>query len=469
MLPFTVTGNYTDFYQIAMAQVYFSDGKKDLNACFDYFFRKLPFGGGYVVFAGLEDLLDAVLNLRFTEDDLEFLKSRNFDREFLKFLKDFRFRGTIHSCREGELVFPGCPVVRVEGTIVEAQLIETLLLNLLNFESLIATKAARIKTVAGDNAVSEFGFRRAQGPAGVLAARAAAIGGVTSTSNVYAACLYGLDPSGTMAHALIQSYDSELEAFRAFAHAHPERCVFLVDTYDSLRSGVPNAITVSKELEQKGYRAAGIRLDSGDLAYLAQESRKMLDEAGLEYVKIVASNQLDEYVIKSLKDQQAPIDIFGVGTNLVTGSPDAALDGVYKLSVAGDRPRMKISENLQKMTLPGRKQVLRVLDEQGAFYGADAVILAEEGNFCGEMVHPFAAGKSLDISRLKQQPLLEPVIRNGERTGRFLSPAEIASFSGRRLDLLPAAYKRFEFPHVYKTGISGALFSLREKLRSGHP
>lgn len=467
MLSFTITGNYTDLYQIAMGEVYFLEGRKDTSARFDYFFRKIPNRGGYVLSAGLNDLLHALETLHFTSDDIAFLSSLHFHRSYIDYLKNFQFRGTVYAVKEGEVIFPGCPALCIQGSQFETQLVETLVLNILNFESLIATKASRMRYVAGNRLLSDFGLRRAHGPAGVLASRAAIIGGFNSTSNVYAAELYELEAAGTMAHSFIESYDSELEAFRAFARCRPENCIFLVDTYDTLYSGVPNAITVAKEMEKAGNRAAGIRLDSGDLAWLSKNTRKMLNEAGLPYMKIAASNQLDEFVIKSLLDQQAPIDIFGVGTKLVTGQPDAALDGVYKLSMAAGKPRLKLSENIEKVTLPGIKQVLRTIAPDGLFFGADAIILSEETN-PHTIYHPYEMGKSLVIAPCKQEPLLQKVMENGKRTAAAPSLHDTTAYAAQRLGLLPEEYKRFENPHIYKVGISKKLLELREHLRSVH-
>jgi nicotinate phosphoribosyltransferase len=464
MLSFAISGNYTDLYQLTMGEVYFLENRHHMPVCFDYFFRKIPNSGGYVVFAGLEDLVQALETLHFTKEDIAFLRTLSFHPSYIDFLERFRFQCTVYSVKEGEIVFPNSPVVRVEGNLIEAQLIETLLLNILNFESLIATKASRMRFVADDCILSDFGLRRSHGPGGILATRAAMIGGFESTSNVYAAELYGLETSGTMAHAFIESYDAELDAFRAYANTRPVNCIFLVDTYDTLQSGIPNAIIVAKEMEQQGRRAAGIRLDSGDLAWLAKKARAMLDEAGLTYMKIIASNQLDEYVIKSLLEQGAPIDVFGVGTRLVTGQPDAALDGVYKLSMADGKPRLKLSDTLQKTTLPGKKQVLRVLDKNGSFFGADAVTLTDEQK-PDIIYHPFEPGQSLRIAHLQQEPLLQKAMENGKRMYEAVSIPAIAAYSAKRLSLLPAEFKRFENPHIYKVGISRQLLDLRNKLR----
>ncbi len=455
---------YTDLYQLSMGQVYFSSGHHEQDAVFDYFFRKLPYGGGYAVFAGLDDVLETISRLQFTADDLAYLKGIGMSDDYLKYLSRFRFRGTIHAMKEGEVIFPNIPVARVEGTLLEAQLIETVLLNLLNFQSLIATKATRVREVAGDRTLLDFGLRRAQGIGGYHASRATIIGGFNGTSNVMAGANFDIPVSGTMAHSFIQHYEDELTAFRVFASGRPENCVLLVDTYHTLESGVPNAITVAKELERDGKRLLAIRLDSGDLAYLAKRSRQMLDDAGLHYVKIAASNQLDENVVKSLLEQGAPIDIFGVGTNLVTGQPDAALDGVYKLAYSNGKPRIKLSESLSKTTLPDKKQVYRVLDSGGMFFGADAVALSNEAP-PDEMHHPIEPGKSMRIGNHKKEALLEVVMKNGERADERKSLAELSAYRQQRIALLPPEYRRFQNPHTYKVGISTSLQKLRNELR----
>lgn len=464
---FDFSGTYTDQYQLTMAQVYFNKGQRDKTAVFDYFFRKLPFKGGYAIFSGLENLLEIIKNLRFSDKDLDYLKKKNFDSAFLDYLKNFRFSGTIRSMQEGDVVFHTAPILQVEANIIEAQIIETILLNLLNYQTLIATKASRIRLIAGEKTLLDFGLRRAQGPGGYYASKAAIVGGFNGSSNVIVGRDFNIPISGTMAHSFIQSYDDELEAFRDFAEGRPVNCVLLVDTYNTLKSGVPNAITVAKEMEFRNQKLLAIRLDSGDLAYLAKQCRKLLDDAGLEYVKIAASNQLDEYVIRSLEDQKAPIDIFGVGTNLVIGKPDAALDGVYKLSFSNEKPRIKISESIAKITLPHRKQVYRVKDENGYFTGADAIGLAEESKV-SVMHHPFEPFKKLDISGYHQEALLKPVMENGKSLINNRSLKEIASFSKNQLELLPLEYKRFDNPHIYKIGISESLKQERDKLIALH-
>jgi nicotinate phosphoribosyltransferase len=461
------TGTYTDLYQIAMGQALFRGGQHRRRASFDYFFRKRPFEGGYVVFAGLEDLLDALESWRFTAAEIEYLAGLGFEADYLDHLRTLRFGGDILAANEGEVVFPAAPILRVEASVVEAQLIETLLLNTLNFQSLVATKAARIREVAGDAILSEFGLRRAQGPAGVPAARAAVIGGFDSTSNVYAARRYGLRAEGTMAHAFIQWHGDELAAFRAFAQAHPDNTVLLVDTYSTLESGIPNAIAVGREMAARGQRLRAIRLDSGDLAFFARRARAMLDEAGLHEVKIAASNQLDEYVVRSLRQQGAPIDIFGVGTSLVTGQPDAALDGVYKLASANGAPRIKVSESLAKTTLPGLKQVHRYYAPDGQFHGIDGVELATEAAPAA-LTHPFEPHKTLHVPGLRSEPLLHPVMEGGKRLHPARSVQDIRTHAAARLALLPPEYRRFENPHVYKVGLGNSLHGLRERLRNEH-
>ncbi len=461
------TGTYTDQYELSMALVYFKNDTANEKAVFDYFFRKMPFGGGYAVFAGLDDLLDALQNLVFDDNDIAFLRKNGFPEDFLDYLRTFRFTGNIYSCREGDIVFPAMPVVTVEANMLEAQVIETLLLNILNLQTLIATKASRMKLVAGKGKLVDFGLRRAQGHGGYYASRAAVIGGFDATSNVRAGRDFGIPVSGTMAHSFVQSFDDELTAFRAFAQVYPDNCVLLVDTYNTLKSGLPHAITVAKELQQKGKKLSGIRLDSGDLAYLSAEARKMLDREGLNEVKIAASNQLDEHVIQSLIGQEAPIDIFGVGTSLVTGQPDAALDGVYKLAYANGKPRIKISESPGKITMPHKKQVYRLTDDQDRRIGADVIALFDENRQDIEtMYHPFEPGKNLNIAQAKKEPLLSLVMENGRPVSGRKSIQLIRDFSSDSIRKLPGEFKRFYNPHIYKIGISQNLKNERDRLIS---
>lgn len=461
------TGSYTDLYQLTMSQVYFLKGHENHIAVFDYFFRKLPFSGGYAVFAGLGDLLEILENLRFDDQDIDFLREQGLYPKFLNYLEDFRFRGNVYSAPEGNPVFPALPVVSVEADLIEAQIIESLLLNILNFQTLVATKASRMRQAAGKLKLMDFGLRRAQASGAYYAARAAVIGGFDSTSNVRAGRDYDIPVSGTMAHSFVQSYDDELTAFRDFAEGRPDDCVLLVDTYDTLNSGLPNAIIVGKEMESGGHRLKGIRLDSGDLTYLAKKSRQMLDDAGLKYVKIAVSNQIDEYVIRSLMEQQAPIDLFGIGTSLVTGRPDAALDGVYKMSFANNKMRIKLSESTEKITLPGKKQVFRVQDEEGNFLGADAAAFADEVKV-EKMHHTFDPLKSLPVGEFRQEPQLHLVMQNGRRLSTPLPLNEIRQFSRKCLNRLPGEYKRFDNPHIYKVGISTRLKQERDQLIEMH-
>lgn len=459
------TATYTDLYQINMAQVYFQQGKHKQTAVFDYFFRKLPFKGGYAIFAGLDTLLDTLEDFRFSAEDIHYLEAQGLDAEFLAYLKDFKFQGRIFSTQEGDVVFPTRPLLQVEANMVEAQLIETILLNILNFQTLIATKASRIKKSAGEQMLLDFGMRRAQSTGAYFASRAAFIGGFEATSNVVAGRDFNIPISGTMAHSFIQSYDDELTAFRDFAQSHPNNTILLIDTYDTLKSGLPNAIKVGQEMKAKGQQLKGIRLDSGDLSYLAKKCRKALDEAGLEDVKIAVSNQLDEYVIRSLKDQNGPIDVFGVGTNLVIGSPDSALDGVYKLAFANGKPRIKLSENLAKLTMPHKKQVYRIRNSKGDLAGADAVTMREETDV-NRMNHPFDVSKSLTFQDCSAEALLQPVMDNGKRLFPPKTLTEIKTYSRQRLSEFTEEFQRFENPHIYKIGISDRLLQERETLRN---
>jgi len=452
---------YTDFYQLTMAQGYFLERRQETGASFDYFYRENPFQGGYLIFAGLGDLLPILQEMKFGAEDLDYLESLGFRKEFLDYLRTFKFQGTVYSVQEGEVIFPFEPVVRVDGNIIETQVIETILLNLLNFESLIATKASRVRAAAGDRRVIDFGLRRAQGLGGVHASKAAIIGGIDATSNVYSSFEFGLQPSGTQAHSWIQSYDDELTSFRRFAEYYPDRCILLVDTYDTLRSGIPNAVTVAKELEARGFRMVAVRLDSGDLAYLSKKARQMLDDAGLQYIKIVVSNQLDEYLIRSLLQQGAPIDFFGVGTRLITANGSPALEGVYKLAMFDGKPRLKFSENYSKATLPGLKRVLRYSNDDGMFY-ADAVVLESEPPVdC--IYHPFFPEQHSSLKQCTSEPLLRKWMEKGRIIKRPGLPQEASAYAKERLAKCSEEHKRFEYPHTYKVGISSALMNLRTK------
>jgi len=455
-------GLYTDFYELTMAQGYFLAGKKDDKAIFDYFFRENPYDGGYVIFAGLMDFLYALKNFKFDDPDLEYLRKYGFQENFLSYLKEFEFKGTIKSVKEGEVVFPTETILRIEGNIIECQIIETILLNFLNFESLIATKAARIKKAAGNRLISDFGLRRAQGTGGLQASRAAVIGGADSTSNVLAGYVYDIPITGTQAHSWIQSFDDELTAFRKYAESFPDKTILLVDTFDTLNSGIPNAIKIGHELREKGKELKAIRLDSGDLAFLSKKARKMLDEAGLQNTKILASNQLDEYVIRSLLQQKAPLDGFGVGTELITGKKSAALDGVYKLARVNDTLKLKLSDTFEKISIPGKKEIFRYFDSHGYFY-ADCVVFEGEKDI-EVMHHPYQRDVKCNLKGLKYESLLQMVMEDGKITNAEKSIQKISEYKNRRLKQLPEEHHRFEKPHIYKVGISEKVNNIRNEL-----
>lgn len=455
-------GLYTDFYELTMAQGYFLSGKTEETVIFDYFFRDNPFGGGYVIFAGMGDLLESLKNFHYEESDIDYLKKQGFKDEFLDYLKDFRFKGTIRGMREGEVVFPIEPVLQVEGNIIECQIIETLLLNFLNFESLISTKATRIKRVTGERLFSDFGLRRAQGLGGLQASRAAAIGGIGATSNVLAGYLYNIPVTGTQAHSWIQSFEDELTAFRKYADSFPESTILLVDTYDTLNKGITNAIKIGHELKEKGYALKGIRLDSGDLAYLSKKARKMLDDAGLNDTKIIVSNQLDEYVIRSLSEQGAPIDGFGVGTELITGKKTAALDGVYKLSMMNEQPKIKLSDTFEKISIPGRKTVSRFYDYERCYY-ADCIKFDKDDE-PQTMHHPYKRNVKCSLKNKESEDLFIPHMEKGEVVEPQRNIKEISHYRKNRLNNLPVEHRRFEKPHIYKVGLSEKLNNYRNKL-----
>jgi len=462
----------TDLYQLTMLAGYQREGLADEPAVFDLYFREAPYRGSYAIFAGLQPALDYLSTLHFTPDDLAYLDSLGlFPPVFLEFLAGFRFRGRVTAPREGEVVFPGEPLLTVEGTLAEAQLVETTLLNLVNFQTLVATKAARMTVAAGDGEILEFGLRRAQGPDGALSvARAACIGGVRSTSNVLAGASFGLPVKGTHAHSWVMAFPDELTAFRAYADAFPENSVLLVDTYDTLASGVPHAITVAKELRQKGHELRGIRLDSGDLAYLSREARQMLDAAGFPEVKIVASNELDEAVIAAIRADGGRVDIYGVGTRLATcaGDGGGALGGVYKLVQIGSRPCLKTTSDPAKATLPGRKRVLRAVAPDGSLV-MDVIDL---GDAAGEPFRPGAtAFDSVNPQRCKVVPIdseliecRQVVMEDGKQLIESRSLQEMADYSAAQLKRLPEGSLRLINPHLYKVGVSRCLLELRDEL-----
>lgn len=454
---------FTDFYQLTMAQGYWLAGKHQEVATFDYFYRSNPFEGGYAIFAGLSDVLEQLSELRFTDEHLKFLAEQGLNKDFLEYLKGFRFSGAVDGLREGEVLFPYAPILRITAPIIEAQVIETFLLNQLNFNTLIATKAARMRQVAGPKrSLIDMGLRRAQGYGGMQASKACIIGGFNGTSNVLSGYQEGTTLVGTQAHAWVQSFGDELASFRAFAEAFPNNCTLLVDTYDTLASGVPNAITVAKEMEARGQRVQAIRLDSGDLAYLSKAARKMLDEAGLGYIKIVASNSLDEYLIKSLLEQGAEIDAFGVGTRLVTAKGSPALGGVYKLVAVDGEPRIKVSENVIKITNPGRKRTLRYLREDGSFM-MDGILLEAETK-TDTLTHPFFHEKLTRVGSGTSEELFQPHMKAGKLVSSLPSLAESVAYAQTRLAQLPQEHKRFDNPHEYRVGLSSELLALRKKL-----
>ena len=460
----------TDLYQLTMMEGYLQCGTHQKTAVFDLFFR--PKGEiNYAVFAGLQQAAEYIEDLHFDGEDLDYLKSLNcFSQAFLDKLADFRFTGEIYSVREGEMVFPYEPIVVVRAPLFEAQLVETALLNILNHQTLIATKAARVTSVAGDN-VMEFGLRRAQGPdAGIYGARAAMIGGCNGTSNVLAAKMFGIPPKGTHAHSFVMSFDSELEAFRAYAESYPDNCLLLVDTYDTLRSGVPNAIKVFDELRKKGHEPVGIRLDSGDLAYLSKKARKMLDEAGYSKAVICASGDLDEVSIASLKSQGACIDSWGVGTKLITSESVPSLGGVYKMAEIEDggvmRPVIKISENPAKITNPGFKKIWRIYGKEG-MAEADLICLADETIDTSRpltIFHPQETWKKTTFTDYTVRPLLEKVFEDGKLVRPLPPLSEAMAFARAERATFWDEYKRLEKPHIFKVDLSQKLFDLKNSL-----
>jgi len=464
----------TDLYQLTMMYGYFKSGKHKKEAVFDMFFRRPVGDSAYGVMAGVDQLIDLINNLHFSQEDIAYLRTLNlFDDEFLAYLAEFRFTGEIYAVPEGTIVFPGEPLVRVKAEVAQAQLIETALLTIINHQTLIATKASRIVYAAGDGAVLEFGLRRAQGPdAGLYGARAAIIGGCSSTSNVLATQYFGGKPAGTHAHSWIMSFPTELDAFRTYAEVFPDSCLLLVDTYDVLASGMPNAITVFRELAAKGHRPVGIRIDSGDLAYLSKQARKMLDEAGFPDAKICASGDLDEKLIIDLKLQGACIDTWGVGTKLITSEDYPALGGVYKLTAmeGGEgtlEPRIKLSENIWKITNPGYKKVVRIYSRFENKALADLIMLDEETIDESQpltIFSPTATWKTMTITNYYVKELLQPIFVNGEQVYTSPSLMEIREYAKAQMDTLWDEYKRFTNPHIYKVDLSQKLYDLKHTL-----
>jgi nicotinate phosphoribosyltransferase len=452
---------HTDLYQINMAETYWRDGIHNKRAVFELFFRKLPFGNGYAVFAGLEKVIQFIQDFRFSEEDLEYLKNEvGYKDDFLAYLKDLRFTGTIRSMREGELVFGNEPILRVDAPLAEAQLIETALLNIVNYQTLIATKASRIKQVIGDEVAMEFGTRRAQEmDAAIWGTRAAYLAGFDATSNVRAGKMFGIPVSGTHAHAMVQAYKDEYTAFHKYAETHKD-CVFLVDTYDTLRLGVPNAIKVAKELGDK-INFIGIRLDSGDLAYLSKEARKMLDEAGFKKAKIFASSDLDEYTIINLKAQGAKIDSWGIGTKLITAFDQAALGAVYKIVAIEDEngkmeDTIKISSNPEKVTTPGLKRVYRIINNKNNHAEGDYLALEDEKlpEKRLRMFHPTHTFINKVVTNFTAKELHYDIFVNGQLVYELPCLEESREYLKQNLNALWDEYKRTMNPEEYPVDLS---------------
>lgn len=467
----------TDFYELTMANGYYNNGMKDQIVYFDVFYRKNPDQAGFAVFAGLESIIEYIKELTFSEEDISFLKSKNIlSLEFLEYLKDFQFRGDIYAFEEGTIMFPNEPIITVKANIIEAQLIETFLLQTVNHQSLIATKAARIKYSAKDKVVLEMGARRAHGiDSSLQGTRAAYIAGVDATSNVLADQVYNVPSGGTMAHSWVQSFDTEYEAFKVYAQNYPNNATLLVDTYDTLQLGIPNAIKVIKEVllgkENANY---AIRIDSGDLAYLSKKARKMLDEAGLKDCKIVVSNALDEHLIKSLLEQDAPIDIFGVGERLITAKSDPVFGAVYKIVAKEEnntvKPIIKISDNPIKVTTPHYKKVYRV-------YGEDKNPIADYITVYDEVIDnneplllfdPVHTWKQKEVTNYTVKELQKPIFKDGVLIYELPSIMEIRNKTISNLNSLWIELRRFNHPHKYYVDLSQKLWDIKEDLIQKH-
>lgn len=464
---------FTDFYELTMAQGYWKEGMNQ-EVVFDMFFRRNPFNGGFSVLAGNEPLLDAITEFSFSEDDIEYLRSQKiFEEGFLEYLKTWKFTGDLYTMDEGTVIFPQEPLVRIHANLIEAQILEGLILNLVNFQSLIATKTARVYLASKGAPIMEFGLRRAQGPDGAMGAtRAAFIGGAAGTSNTLAAKLYGIPAMGTMAHSWIMSHSSELEAFREYAKIYPSNAVFLIDTYDTLKSGIKNAIIAGGELVEKGYNF-GVRLDSGDISYLTREVRKELDRAGFPQAKISVSNELTEEIISTLVANGAPINSWGVGTHMVTGGNESSFTGVYKLAARHDKasdkmiPAMKFSDNPAKTTNPGIKNVYRLYDENGMAL-ADILSLEAEKIEPGKeyrFYHPMVDYRQFSCKAAKVEALLKLKLSKGKRTEARLSDGEQLRLARenmqKQLASLDESYKRILNPHIYKVSLTEELKNLK--------
>ncbi|MBR1876478.1 MAG: nicotinate phosphoribosyltransferase [Lachnospiraceae bacterium] len=467
----------TDLYELTMMQGYFKNENANRNVIFDMFYRTNPMESGYAIMAGLEQVIDYIKNLRFEAEDIEYLRSLGiFRNDFLEYLKNFRFTGSIWSIPEGEVIFPREPIVKVMAPIMQAQLVETALLNIINHQSLIATKTSRVCYASRGDGVMEFGLRRAQGPdAGIYGARAAMIGGCIGTSNVLCGQLFDVPVKGTNAHSWVMSFPDELTAFRKYAEIYPDSCLLIADTYDSLKSGVPNAIKVFQELKDKGIhpKQYGVRFDSGDLAYLSKKARKMLDDAGFPDAIISASNDLDEFLIDSLKAQGAKITSWGVGTNLITSKDWPAFGGVYKLAAVQDEngtfiPKIKLSENSEKVTNPGNKKIYRIYDEEKKVK-ADLICLEEETFTEDSEILLFDPHEPWKKTRLKPRQftlreIMIPVFKDGRCVYTSPSVMEIRDFCLKELDMLWDETRRLVNPHMIYVDLSQKLYDMKINL-----
>ena len=463
-----------DFYELTMSNGYFKNGLSNKITYFDVFFRSVPDGGGYAVFAGLEQICEYIQKLQFTDDDIDFLRNKGiFDEGFLSYLKDFKFTGDIYAVPEGTPIFPHEPVITVRAPAIEAQLIETFLLLQFNHQSLIATKASRIVRASQGRTVLEFGSRRAQGADGAtIGARAAFIGGCKGTACTLTDRLFGVPAGGTMAHSWVQMFDSEYEAFKTYCETYPHGATLLVDTYNTLKSGVPNAINVFKEvLVPQGITDFAIRLDSGDISYLSKKARKMLDDAGLSCCKITASNSLDEYLIRDLMMQDAKIDTFGVGERLITASSSPVFGGVYKLAAVEENgvivPKIKVSENIGKITNPHFKKVYRIFDKESGKAIADYICIHDEiidETKPLQIFDQFAVWKTKTIENFVAKELQVPVFRNGKLVYKLPEIEEIQQYCAEQLDTLWDEVKRFENPHSYYVDLSVKLWKKKTEM-----
>ena len=464
----------TDLYQLTMGYGFFRQKKHEEEVVFDLFFRKNSLIT-YSIAAGLEQAMDYLLGWRFDEEDIEYLRSLHlFDEDFLTYLKDMKFTGDVYAVKEGTPVFPGEPILTVKAPIIQAQFAETALLNIINHQTLIATKSSKIcRATNGKGVVMEFGLRRAQAPdAGIYGARAAIIGGCSSTSNVLTGQMFGVPVAGTMAHSWVMDYDSEYEAFKAYATAYPDNCMLLVDTYDTLRSGVPNAIKVFKELKAQGHKPKGIRLDSGDLAYLSKKARKMMDEAGFPEAMICVSGDLDERSINSLLQQGAKIDSWGVGTKLITSEDLPALGGVYKMSAVIEKdgtvtPKIKLSDNTAKITNPAFKSLYRLYDKENGMAIADLITV--KGEEVDEekpltLFHPVETWKRYEVENFRAEELLHLIVKDGKAVYTFPKLQEIQAYSKGELEKFWEEYLRLDMPQVYKVDLSSKLHALKIKM-----